>query len=96
MGRQISSSVTIEVKSKCLLKRSMGVLCISRQLHVLFHVAFVMSDIRKNVDTGVTVSVGRDRYWRRCVIFIHQTNYGREIREQTPLQMELINSEHKN
>jgi len=62
----------------------MSVLCISRQLHVLFHVAFGISDIRENVDTGVTVSAGRDLYWRRCVQFIHQTNYGREIREQTP------------
>jgi hypothetical protein len=38
----------------------MGVLCISRQLHVLFHVAFVISDIRENVDTGVTASADRD------------------------------------
>ena len=52
---------------------------------MLFHVAFVISDIRKNVDTGVTVSAGMDRYWRLCVTFIHQTNYERAIREQTPL-----------
>jgi hypothetical protein len=39
---------------------------------------------KKNVDTAVTGSAGKDRYWRRCVTFIQQTNYEREIMEQTP------------
>lgn len=85
MGKQLPRSVTIEVKTHVPFEAKYGRVMLSRELHVLFHVAFVISDIRKNVDTGVTLSAGRDRYWRRCVTFIHQTKDEREIREERPL-----------
>jgi hypothetical protein len=57
----------------------------SWQLQMSCHVAFVICDNGNNVETGVTVSAGRYRYWCRCVPFTYKRIYEKEMREETPL-----------